>query len=720
MVRSGVSPKRSPVRSSSGLGHLTGAFDLTPTNANTTTSTGAAAVASIGHSNSRSRLPSRNAAPGSPKRRSVNQAANTITATTNLSATGTATGPRSPSSKNGHPNSPLRSSGAFALSNTSATNMYSHGHVDSRRLGLRGDATTGGQGQVNIQGQGLNSSQNGQSLLQYKAGQIGVPSLKVSSKDSNATVTTKAGSKDSQTSSHLIQIPSTNLLQMGSSRQVSGSRPATTMSTHHHHSNHMGVPPLRSSTALSAGNQYLSHQQQLVSGHQQQQLLQAQHQVQQAQQQAQQAQQQAQQVHQQVQQVAQQQAQQQAAQQQQQAQQAQVAQQQQVQVSGTFQFPTCAQHLTPQQISANSAHAKAMSEAQAQPGSGDPETDFPCLGNGQKRYDILKFIGSGGEGSVYEAYDRVQGIVVALKVGNKTHDPNSKTQNKTFDKEIQLYFHCLRYRLGCIPRLIDCRIRSLVEAGGVVNNHAASSRERKEDQNALSQRNYLVQQLGNQSGIATGQADMRDPNNPTGPGKDIPDYLSLTLFGPSLRMMLQTVISNKQAAAGGASVSSTMELRSIYMIAEKMISILEQLHRSQVLHHDIKPQNICFRARDRRTDTDVITESDELSLIDLGMSYFAPETTPDGRHGPRPKRHCRFCGSMDYSSKGSRYRCQPSKRDDLESLGYLLLWLSMGNKSYKQWRSVVLEPYWEVMSCLYEDKSDIGKGRFLAIFHERR
>ena len=128
-----------------------------------------------------------------------------------------------------------------------------------------------------------------------------------------------------------------------------------------------------------------------------------------------------------------------------------------------------------------------------------------------------------------------------------------------------------------------------------------------------------------------------------------------------------------------------------------MIETLEQLHKVKVLHHDVKPQNVVFRDVKRTLDTDLVTNSDSLALIDLGMSYFVAENL-------KPKRHCRFCGSMDYSSRASRYRCQPSRRDDLESLSYLLLWLVMGNRSYKAWRAAVLEPYWEMLSVLFEEK----------------
>mmetsp|Transcript_8914 Transcript_8914/g.21749 ORF Transcript_8914/g.21749 Transcript_8914/m.21749 type:complete len:792 (+) Transcript_8914:3-2378(+) len=280
------------------------------------------------------------------------------------------------------------------------------------------------------------------------------------------------------------------------------------------------------------------------------------------------------------------------------------------------------------------------------------EHELPDLGTA--RFELRSFLGSGGEGVVYEALDRVENQLCAIKIGNRTAQ-----KNKGFEKEYAIYSHCVKHRVTAIPRLFDTRIAAI-------------------------QGSHLEV----------------DPK---------PDYLALELLGPSIRMMLQAVCNKRAQLAeqgllppAAANRGSTMELRSIYVVAEKMIETLEQLHKVKVLHHDVKPQNVVFRDIKRTLDTDSVTNSDSLALIDLGMSYFVAENL-------KPKRHCRFCGSMDYSSRASRYRCQPSRRDDLESLSYLLLWLVMGNRSYKAWRAAVLEPYWEMLSVLFEEKSDIAE-----------
>lgn len=297
-----------------------------------------------------------------------------------------------------------------------------------------------------------------------------------------------------------------------------------------------------------------------------------------------------------------------------------------------------------QQQQAQQQHSQHREE----PAEPNPEVDFPELGT--DRFEIKVFIGSGGEGVVYEAYDTRERLAVALKVGNR-HE-----KGKGFEKELTIYNHTSKVKTLQVPRLLDYRVNGIDGASG-----------------------------------------------------EFPDYLALQLLGPSLRMMLQSCLQYRaqqmdksETLAKLSKTPNTMELRSIYNIADQMLNVLEGLHKHKVLHHDVKPQNVVFKSRERSLESDIVNDKDELALIDLGMSYFVAENT-------KPKRHCRFCGSMDYSSRASRYRCQPSRRDDLESLGYLLLWLVMGNRSYKAWRSAVLEPYWEMLSPIYEERSDINE-----------
>ena len=172
-----------------------------------------------------------------------------------------------------------------------------------------------------------------------------------------------------------------------------------------------------------------------------------------------------------------------------------------------------------QQQAAQQAQQQAQQAAQQQQ---NPEEEFPDLCT--DRYQVIRFIGSGGEGAVYEAYDRITRSVCALKVGNKNADTNAR---KDALKEMTLYYHLLKWpKLNCIPKLLDCRVKSLME-------HAEQTSGRKENSTAQ-QRNYLIQHLGNHCGLNNIPKDL-----------GAPDYLSISLFGPSLRMMLQSFSIHK-------------------------------------------------------------------------------------------------------------------------------------------------------------------------------
>jgi len=81
------------------------------------------------------------------------------------------------------------------------------------------------------------------------------------------------------------------------------------------------------------------------------------------------------------------------------------------------------------------------------------------------------------------------------------------------------------------------------------------------------------------------------------------------------------------------------------------ISMLEVIHSFQVLHCDIKPQNIMYREQD-------------LFLIDFGLATFYNETIQT-----RPMK--RMIGSSKYASYFLHCGEPLSKRDDLLSLGYI-------------------------------------------------
>ena len=103
-------------------------------------------------------------------------------------------------------------------------------------------------------------------------------------------------------------------------------------------------------------------------------------------------------------------------------------------------------------------------------------------------------------------------------------------------------------------------------------------------------------------------------------------------------------------------------LKDICLISLQCISRLESVHNKGIIHCDIKPENFCVGLRDKRI----------IYLIDFGISKKY--------RSDRTKKHIQFnitktmCGTARYASMNALSGLQLSRRDDLESLSYMILY----------------------------------------------
>jgi serine/threonine protein kinase len=91
-----------------------------------------------------------------------------------------------------------------------------------------------------------------------------------------------------------------------------------------------------------------------------------------------------------------------------------------------------------------------------------------------------------------------------------------------------------------------------------------------------------------------------------------------------------------------------------------MLECLQYLHEFKYLHRDVKPDN--FRIKDNK-----------VKIIDLGSArtYIAP----NGQHIPDQATTKVISGNPLFASANAHLGKEPSRRDDLESLGYTMLFL---------------------------------------------
>lgn len=105
-------------------------------------------------------------------------------------------------------------------------------------------------------------------------------------------------------------------------------------------------------------------------------------------------------------------------------------------------------------------------------------------------------------------------------------------------------------------------------------------------------------------------------------------------------------------------------------IAVEAISILEQLHLKGFVHGDVKPENFLLGLPGTPNEK-------KLYLIDLGLASRWRDTS-SGRHVDYDQKPDVFRGTVRYASVHAHLGRTGSRRDDLESLAYTLIFLLKG------------------------------------------
>ena len=111
-----------------------------------------------------------------------------------------------------------------------------------------------------------------------------------------------------------------------------------------------------------------------------------------------------------------------------------------------------------------------------------------------------------------------------------------------------------------------------------------------------------------------------------------------------------------------------MSLKTVLMLANQMLTSIEFIHNKNFIHRDIKPDNFVMGIGEC---------ANQLYMIDFGLAkrYRDPNTHyhisySEGRS---------LTGTARYASIGALRGCEQSRRDDLESLAYVLIYLMKGS-----------------------------------------
>ena len=133
------------------------------------------------------------------------------------------------------------------------------------------------------------------------------------------------------------------------------------------------------------------------------------------------------------------------------------------------------------------------------------------------------------------------------------------------------------------------------------------------------------------------------------------DYnvLVMDLMGPSLESLFNQTLRK-------------FSLKSVLMLIDQMIQRIEYIHSRNFLHRDIKPDNFCIGLN---------KTAHKIFLLDFGLAkrYI----TKEGKHIPY-REGKNLTGTARYASINTHLGVEQSRRDDLESIGYVALYFLRG------------------------------------------
>lgn len=137
-------------------------------------------------------------------------------------------------------------------------------------------------------------------------------------------------------------------------------------------------------------------------------------------------------------------------------------------------------------------------------------------------------------------------------------------------------------------------------------------------------------------------------------------YLVMERLGPSLNQVMHRRLGRPRLLGNGLFFA----VEEILSIGQQIISTLEHLHHRSFIHRDVEPGNIVY---DPALNHVLLIDYTEVTR------YRDPVTR---KHYARTR--CESVGSLHFTSINSHHGYRLSRRDDLESLGYVLVYLFRG------------------------------------------
>ena len=125
------------------------------------------------------------------------------------------------------------------------------------------------------------------------------------------------------------------------------------------------------------------------------------------------------------------------------------------------------------------------------------------------------------------------------------------------------------------------------------------------------------------------------------------------------------------------SYGDQMSLKLVIHLSLQMLQIIEDIHEKGIIHRDLKPANFLLKTNENNIS--------EIYLIDFGL---AKSFLDDKQRHYMLKTNEDIVGTRRYMSINTHQGLSGSRRDDIESFGYIMMFLYHGILPWQNQKSV--------------------------------
>lgn len=150
--------------------------------------------------------------------------------------------------------------------------------------------------------------------------------------------------------------------------------------------------------------------------------------------------------------------------------------------------------------------------------------------------------------------------------------------------------------------------------------------------------------------------------------------LVMELLGPSLESVVKEY-------------GRKFSIPTTVMLGCQMINLIEFMHSRSLLHRDVKPDNFVMGMKSKK---------DIVHIIDFGLSRYYRDTKSKLHIPYRDNKS--LVGTVRYASINTHIGIEQSRRNDVESLLYGLIYFAKGSLPWQHVKSLT-DKYMRVMEC---------------------